>query len=142
MEQDNFGDLLFFAVFFLIIGFVYIIPTFIAFRRNHPNRWPILLINVVFGGTILGWGVALAWALRAVHRPASTSSGGELGLNIFVNDVRKVQLVEPPPLPNASLSEEIERLHELFVRGAISQAEFDTLKAKLLDDTRSREPRQ
>jgi hypothetical protein len=142
MEQDHFGDLLFFAVCFLIVSFVYVIPTFIAFRRNHPNRWPILLINVVFGGTILGWGIALAWALRAVHRPGSTGSGGESGLNIFVNDVRKVELVEPPPLPNASLSEEIERLHELFIRGAISQAEFDGLKAKLLDVTTSREPRQ
>lgn len=142
MEQDNFGDLLFFAVFFLIIGFVYVVPTFIAFRRNHPNRWLILLVNVVFGGTILGWGIALAWALRAVHQTGSTSSGGESGLKVFVNDVRRVQLVEPPPIPHASLSEEIERLHELFVRGAISQAEFDTLKVKLLDATPSREPRQ
>lgn len=142
MEQDNFGDLLFFVAFFLIIGFIYVIPTFIAFRRNHPNRWLILLVNIVFGGTILGWGIALAWALRAVHRPGSTSSGGESGLNIFVNDVRKVHLVEPPLTPRASVSEELERLHELFMRGAISQDEFDTLKAKLLDVSPSREPRQ
>jgi Superinfection immunity protein/Short C-terminal domain len=142
MEKDHFGDTLFLAAFFLIIGFVYIIPTFIAFRRNHPNRWPILLINVVFGGTILGWGIALGWALRAVHRPGSTSSGGESGLNIFVNDVRRVQLVEPPPHPQPSTTEELERLHELLVRGAISQDEFDGLKAKLLDITSSRESRQ
>jgi hypothetical protein len=140
MEQDHFGDLLFFAVFFLIIGFFYVVPTFIAFRRNHPNRWPILLVNVVFGATILGWGIALAWALRAVHRPGSASNGGESGLNIFVNDVRKVRLVEPAP--HAAVSEELERLHQLLLRCAISQAEFETLKAKLLDVTPSREPRQ
>jgi hypothetical protein len=61
----------------------------------------------------------------------STSGGGESGLNLFVNDVKKIQLVEPPPLPQASVAQELERLHGLFTRGAISQVEFDNLKAKL-----------
>jgi len=125
-------DLVFLAIFFLLIGTIYILPSILAFRRNHPNRWIIFVINIAFGGTIIGWGVALAWALRAVHRPGSTSSGGESGLNLFINDVRKVQFVEPPPLPQTSAVHELERLHDLLVRGAISQVEFDGLKAKLL----------
>jgi hypothetical protein len=116
----------------LIAGLVYIAPSIVAFRRNHPNRWIILVINIAFGETIIGWGIALVWALRVVHRPGSTSSGGESGLNIFVNDVRKVQLVEPPPLPQTSAVQELERLHDLLVRGVISQIEFDGFKAKLL----------
>jgi hypothetical protein len=44
---------------------------------------------VAFGGTIIGWGIALVWAMRAAHRVGSTSSGGESGLNLFINDVKK-----------------------------------------------------
>jgi hypothetical protein len=57
----------------LIIGAIYAAPTLLAFRRNHPNRWIILVINVSFGGTIIGWGIALVWAKRAAHRVGSTS---------------------------------------------------------------------
>lgn len=130
--DDHFGDLVFIAVLFLIIGAIYITPTFVAFRRNHPNRWIILVINVAFGGTIIGWGIAMVWAMRAAHQVGTTSSGGESGLNLFVNDVRKIQIVDPPPLPATSPVQELERLHDLLVRGAISQVEFDGLKAKLL----------
>jgi hypothetical protein len=116
----------------LIAAIVYIIPTIVAFRRNHPNRWIILVINVAFGGTVIGWGIALVWAMRAAHRVGSTSSGGETGLNLFINDVKTIRVGEPPPLPQNSAAQELERLHGLLVRGAISQVEFDGLKAKLL----------
>jgi hypothetical protein len=131
MESQAF-ELLILGIGFLVFVLVYTLPSIVAFRRNHPNRWLILVINLAFGGTIIGWGIALAWAMRAVHRLGSASSGGESGLNLFVNDVRKVQLVDPPPLPQTSVTLELERLHGLFVRGAISQIEFDGLKAKLL----------
>jgi hypothetical protein len=130
--ESQAAELLILGIVFLIIGLVYILPSIVAFRRDHPNRWLILVINLAFGGTIVGWGIALAWAMRAVHRLGSASSGGESGLNLFVNDVRKVQLVDPPPLPRTSVTLELERLHGLLVRGAISQLEFDGLKAKLL----------
>jgi hypothetical protein len=93
----------------------------LPFRRDHPNRWIILVINVAFGGTIIGWGIALVWAMRAAHRVGSTSSSGESGLNLFINDVKKLQVVDPPPLPQTSLTQELERLHDLLVRGAISR---------------------
>src|SRR6266850_2831290 len=128
MQPDSHaGDLFFLAIFFLIIGIIYITPSIVAFRRNHPNRWIILVINVAFGGTVIGWGIALVWAMRAAHRVGSTSSGGESGLNLFINDVKKIQVVEPPPLPRTSAAQELERLHDLLVRGAISQVEFDGL---------------
>jgi hypothetical protein len=120
------------SISFLIAGIVYIVPSIVAFRRNHPNRWIILVINIAFGTTIVGWGIALAWAMRAAHRVGSTSSGGESGLNLFINDAKKVQLIEPPPIPQASVVHELERLHDLLTRGAISQIEFDGLKASLL----------
>lgn len=135
---DHFDDLVFIGVIFLIMGAIYIAPTFVAFRRNHPNRWIIMVINVAFGGTIIGWGIAMVWATRAAHRVGDTSSGGESGLNLFINDVKKIQVIDPPPLPQTSPVQELERLHDLLVRGAISQSEFDGLKAKLLGAAPSR----
>lgn len=123
---------LFVAVCFMAAGLIYIIPGIVAFWRGHPNRWIILIINVVFGTTILGWGIALIWALRAVHRTGSVSSGGESGLNLFVNDVKRIQIVDPPPLSKTSPIQELERLHDLFIRGVITQLEFDNYKANLL----------
>jgi hypothetical protein len=122
--ESHTGDLVFVGIAFLILGVVYIVPSIVAFRRNHPSRWIILVINIAFGGTIIGWGIALAWALHAVHRIGSASSGGESGLNLFINDVKRIQSVEPPSLPQTLLSQELERLHDLLERGAISQAEY------------------
>ncbi len=122
-------DLVVLSIFFLVFAVIYAIPTIVAFRRNHPNRWLILVINMAFGGTIIGWGVALVWALRAAHRPGSTGDGGESGLNLFVNDTTKVQIVDPS---GPSAAQELERLHDLLTRGVISQAEFDGLKTKLI----------
>jgi hypothetical protein len=132
---DDIALLISLSIGFLIAGIIYIIPSIVAFRRSHPNRWVILVINLAFGGTIVGWGIALVWAMRAAHRVGSTSSGGESGLNLFVNDVKKIQVVEPPPLPKTSVTQELERLHGLLIRGAITQVEFDDLKAKLLGGT-------
>jgi hypothetical protein len=130
--SDDLAINIFLGLGFLIVGIIYVFPTVLAFQRNHPNRWIILVINVAFGGTVIGWGIALIWAMRSVHRVGSASSGGESGLNLFINDVKKTQAVEPPPLPQTSPSHELERLHDLFVKGVISQTEFDGLKAKLL----------
>ena len=141
MEDDNTIRALV-ALLLICVAIVYIAPSIVAFWRNHPNRWIILVINFAFGGTIIGWGAALIWALRAVHRPGLETSGGESGLNIFINDTKKVQFVEPPPLPTAdtraaSTGQELERLHNLLTRGAISQEEFDGLKAKLITPNNS-----
>lgn len=128
----NLYDTLVLTAIFLVFVAIYGAPSFVAFRRHHPNRWLILLINAVFGGTIIGWGIAMIWALRAAHRPGSTNSGGESGLNLFVNDVKKIEIVDPPPFSQSSTAQELERLHGLLTRGIISQGEFDALKAKLV----------
>jgi Superinfection immunity protein/Short C-terminal domain len=136
--SDDTAFIIFLGLAFLVVGIVYIMPSIVAFRRNHPNRWIILVINVAFGGTIIVWGIALVWAMRAAHRVGSSSGGGESGLNLFINDVKTMQFVEPPPIPQLSAVQELARLHDLLVRGAISQVEFDDLKAKLLGNAPSR----
>lgn len=74
---------------------VYLIPSFVAFFRGHPNRWMIFAANFFLGGTGFVWFVALCWSLHKIHDPKNAcvgSPGGQSGLNINANDVFRVQL--------------------------------------------------
>lgn len=129
----------------------YVLPTIIAFWRHHPNRWLIAAINVFLGATGIGWAVALVWAFHAAHRTeqADGSHGGESGLNLFVNDVRRVSLTGAGPGPaerDASTSDaplsasmavaDLERLGRLRGTGHLSEAEFASMKASVLQRVR------
>lgn len=50
----------------LVVGLIslviYLLPAFIAFRRNHPNKVVITLLNVFLGATLIVWVVCLIWA--------------------------------------------------------------------------------
>lgn len=45
-----------------VIFFAYWYPALLAFRRHHLNKGCIMLVNLFFGWTGLGWIVALIWA--------------------------------------------------------------------------------
>ncbi|MCJ2128691.1 superinfection immunity protein [Methylobacterium sp. E-045] len=122
---------------------VYGLPSIIAFHRRHPNRWIILAVNGLFGGTLVGWVVTLAWALHAVHRPEQpgASQGGESGLNLFVNDTRRVALVAGPhgdngghgrPAPSpADAVRALERVGDLRTAGPIPEPKHRASKSAL-----------
>lgn len=55
---------------FFVIAF-YMLPTLFAFARSHRNATPILIVNLFFGWTILGWIVCLAWAFSAQPEKAN-----------------------------------------------------------------------
>lgn len=52
-------------VILLIVLFVHFLPSYVAFSRFHPARWAILLVNIFFGWTLIGWVITLVWALSA-----------------------------------------------------------------------------
>jgi len=54
-------------IFSVIALIIYLVPTFVAFHRQHPNKWIIFLVNLFLGGTIIGWIAALIWAMLAFH---------------------------------------------------------------------------
>ena len=61
MEQLLLGIILLIAgIVLLVIG---LLPSLIAFNRKHQYRWPILIINVFLGWTLIGYVVALVWAV-------------------------------------------------------------------------------
>jgi hypothetical protein len=47
----------------VILAALYLLPTYIAYRRNHDNRVPIMVINLFFGWSLIGWVACLAWSL-------------------------------------------------------------------------------
>ena len=51
----------------VIIG-IYLLPTLIANHRRHPNKVPIILLNVLLGWSFFGWVAALVWATTAIER--------------------------------------------------------------------------
>ena len=51
---------------FVVIPWLYLLPTFEAWYRDdpHPDLTSIALVNVLLGWSLVGWVVALIWALR------------------------------------------------------------------------------
>jgi len=53
---------LFAVIFFLLLIALYFLPSVIAVIRNHRNRIPIILVNILLGWSFVGWVVSLVWA--------------------------------------------------------------------------------
>jgi hypothetical protein len=50
---------------FFGLGFVmYFLPSILAFARNKRDTGAILLLNLFLGWTMIGWVVALVWAVK------------------------------------------------------------------------------
>lgn len=140
--QEEFDPTPIFFILAMIAG--YVLPTVVAFYRGHPNRWLILIVNVAFGATFVGWLGALVWAAHAAHKPTdpASSRGGESGINLFANDPIHVAIehvstsdTNAPRLYRYdlhSIAQRLEKLKELRDSEAISADEFRSLKGRLL----------
>jgi hypothetical protein len=95
--------LIFVLVLILPLAFL---PTIIAIRKNHPYKIAIILINI-FGGLLygIGWLVALVWCFILPKKVGSISGG---------------------------VADELDLLHQLKEKGALTQEEFDTRKKRIL----------
>lgn len=51
------------VILLVLIAAIYLLPTLMAFARDHPRRGAITLVNILFGWTLLGWLVCFIWAL-------------------------------------------------------------------------------
>lgn len=50
------------------LSLLFFVPAILAFLRNHPRRWAILVLLFSLGWTGVGWLVALIWSLSATRR--------------------------------------------------------------------------
>ncbi|WP_414041960.1 superinfection immunity protein [Acidithiobacillus sp. M4-SHS-6] len=48
---------------FVVILFFYTVPTWLAYALRVPHAGWIAAFNIILGWTIIGWLVALSWAL-------------------------------------------------------------------------------
>jgi hypothetical protein len=54
--------------FFPFFGFgflVYFLPTMVAFLRDRHDKLSVFLLNFFLGWSLIGWVIALVWALRS-----------------------------------------------------------------------------
>lgn len=62
-----------------ISAILYFIPSVVAWKRNHPQKTPIIALNVLLGWTLLGWVGALVWSLSTPNPPTPPQT-------IFINN--------------------------------------------------------
>jgi hypothetical protein len=61
--REFLGDTLGGIIVILILFVAYFFPSFVADRRNVPNKGSVRVINLFLGWTVIGWVVALAMAM-------------------------------------------------------------------------------
>lgn len=57
------GAFLAMLVLVVMLGYLYFLPTITAYRNNHHNKEAIAIVNISLGWTLVGWIVAMAWAV-------------------------------------------------------------------------------
>ncbi len=55
--------------FILFLVVMYWLPTIIAVARQNSSALGVAVVNFLLGWTVIGWIVALVWALGASNRP-------------------------------------------------------------------------
>ena len=60
--DDKFGVIMVLALF-AVGAYLYFVPAIVAHKRKHPSFTGILLVDLFFGWTLVGWVGALVWAV-------------------------------------------------------------------------------
>ena len=55
------------ALFFVL--YIYFLPTITAIKKNSPYKTAAIIVNVLFGVTLLGWVLALVLASKQPQQP-------------------------------------------------------------------------
>ena len=55
---------LLFAVIITLLSLFYFLPFAIAFNRKRANTGAIFALNLFLGWSLIGWEIALVWALK------------------------------------------------------------------------------
>lgn len=124
-----------------VLGAIYFAPTIIAFRRQHPNRWLIFLLNLLFGATVIGWIAALVWALNAFQLGLASTPAGDGGVTFSVNnsqrtdrrDGRPTHSSNPPLSTSDTAMNQLARLKQLHSDGVLDDEEYQRLRQPCLD---------
>lgn len=69
MHHTHLSNLLPIQIFFLVAVLflalaMYFVPTITAIRRNSPHKTAVVILNLLFGFTLIGWIFALVLASK------------------------------------------------------------------------------
>ena len=53
-----------FAILIAVLSLFYFLPFAIAFKKQRANSGAIFALNLFLGWSLIGWVVALVWALK------------------------------------------------------------------------------
>ncbi len=75
----NMAAMLMLPVFVIASLWLYFLPSIEAYRRKHENTQSILIVNLFFGWTLIGWVFSLVWAIKNPSKvtPVVASIGDE-----------------------------------------------------------------
>ena len=59
--EDFIAAIMLLLLFGASVG-IYLVPTIIAYTRDHKNRLAITMLNIFAGWLVIGWIIALVWA--------------------------------------------------------------------------------
>jgi hypothetical protein len=69
---DTPGDAIASIFMMVLAASGYLLPAIIAKCRNHYNKGAIFVLTLLGGWTLIGWGIAMVWAMmRSPARPAA-----------------------------------------------------------------------
>ena len=106
------------GIIFVVLLFIYFIPTIIAGFRKHRNAGAIFVLNILLGWTFLGWVAALVWSFTS---------------NTVDKQIKdNYSLVTEDQSKDSSYSS-LQALHSLKDNGVITQEEFNREKSKILN---------
>ena len=102
-------------ILYILLIALYFLPSIIGY--NHRNSGSIIILNLLLGWTLIGWIVALIWAI---------SNDKKEIVVIHENNINKEYKSE-------NSTDELIKLKELLESGYINQDEFSIQKNKILN---------
>ena len=99
------------ALIVIVCLFIYFLPSIIGYRHRNANS--ITLLNFFLGWTLIGWVVALVWAVS--------------------NDKKQPIIIENKTIESKTSTDQLLKLKELLDGGYINENEFSIEKEKILN---------
>ncbi|UGY24963.1 superinfection immunity protein [Bradyrhizobium septentrionale] len=69
----QFGHFAFWIIGFAISAFLYLLPSYVAWRRDHHALLAIFIANLFLGWSFIGWVASLIWSCTPVKPPRQLS---------------------------------------------------------------------
>ena len=96
------------TIIIMIFG-IYLVPTWMAIKKIHPDRVPIIFINILAGWAMgIGWVVGLVWVMRDPKKIQ----------NNIINPANEIEKLQ-------ALKDEIDKLYASKEKEAVPQAQSE-----------------